>query len=87
MPVRFTDCGQFTDGIAERGEFLFVFGHDIALAHHVVMVQVISTGGDFPDRGTVKLLYGEVEKPPIISLEFYLPAFCKDMIVEGKVFF
>ena len=39
-----TGCDQFTDWIAFGGEFLFVFGHDVAFIHLWIMMQ-ISCGG------------------------------------------
>ena len=87
MPVRFTSCNQFADGIAERGEFFFIFCHDIPLIHQTVTVQVIGAGRKLPKVGGFYLLNRKVKKSPVICLEFHLAAGCEHAVIAGEIFF
>lgn len=40
---------QLTDRIAHGGEFLLVFGHDVALVQNRIMMQIPGGGFQLPD--------------------------------------
>ena len=59
LPAEFCLCfvhrwcrDQLEDRISLCGELLFIFGHDIALVHTLVMVKVAGNGGQGPAGGS-----------------------------------
>lgn len=68
--LRSSPNNQLADRIAKGGELLLVLGHDIAVIHGIVMVEVVGTALHMEDGRGIDLRDGEVEEQPVIRLEF-----------------
>lgn len=84
LMLRSSPNNQLADRIAKGGEFLLVLGHDIALIHCIVMVEVIGAAPHMEGGRDIDLRDGEVEEQPVIRLEFDRAVFCKDSVITGK---
>ncbi len=84
LMLRSSPNNQLADRIAKGGEFLLVLGHDIALIHCIVVVEVIGAALYMEGGRDIDLRDGEVEEQPVIRLEFDRAVFCKDSVITGK---
>ena len=77
--LRISPNNQLADRIAKGGEFLLILGHDIAMIHCIVMVEVIGAAPHMEGGRDIDLRDGEVEEQPVIRLEFDRAVFCQEI--------
>ena len=82
--LRISPNNQLADRIAKGGEFLLILGHDIAMIHCIVMVEVIGAAPHMEGGRDIDLRDGEVEEQPVICLEFDRAVFCQDSVITGE---
>ena len=74
------------DRVSDSREFLLVLGHDVALIHCGIMMQVACTGVEVPFIRAFDLFQREGEEVLVVSLELYASVRCEKQIISGKKF-
>ena len=83
-PLCVIHSNKFAYLVTQSREFFLILRHNIAFSHHRIPVQIISDLEQFPVVRFLKFFHGEIEKRPVVRLEFKDSSVFQELLVSRK---